>query len=39
MDGALLFVCLLNALAIPTPVSPGSFFNMCFPSIKQGWLS
>ena len=30
----LFVVCLLNALAVPTPASPGSFFNMCFPSIE-----
>ena len=27
------FVCFLNALAVPTPASQRSFFNMCFPRI------
>ena len=30
-----LFVCLLSALAIPTPASQRSFTCMCFPRVPQ----
>ena len=33
--GVCLFVCLLSALAIPTPASQRSFTCMCFPRVPQ----